>query len=253
MIKNKELTEYLEEDHHPETIKTRITGQQDHSYLGDAILGAMDGGVTTFGVITGAVGGGFGSEVVVVLGFAKLIADGFSMAVSNYMNIKSQQERIEDARETERMHIEHIPEGEREEIRHIFSRKGFEGEVLDRIVETITQDHEQWVDVMLSEELGLPTDTPNPFGAALSTFIAFLLVGLIPLFPFIIPGLTIGTSLWISGSITGMAFLAIGVIKGMFLNQPILRSGIQTLLTGAGAAGLAYFVSMWLKSRYGVG
>lgn len=252
MKSRKKSGKTFEHDHHPAGIEERITGKQDHSYLGDAILGAMDGGVTTFGVITGAVGGGFGAEVVVVLGFAKLIADGFSMAVSNYLNIKSKEERIEDARQMEKRHIDQIPEGERQEIRHIFAKKGFEGEVLERIVETITEDHEQWVDVMLSEELGLPIDTPNPYGAALSTFFAFLLVGLIPLFPFLISSLSVLQALWISGTITGLAFLGIGIFKGLVLNQPIVRSGIETLLTGAGAAALAYFVSRWLKTRYGV-
>jgi VIT1/CCC1 family predicted Fe2+/Mn2+ transporter len=250
--KNRKQRLNLEHEHHPESIQERITGEQDHSYLGDAILGAMDGGVTTFGVITGAVGGGFGSEVVVVLGFAKLIADGFSMAVSNYLNIKSNQDRIDDARKKEKAHIEQIPEGEKQEIRHIFAQKGFEGPILDRIVETITQDHDQWVDVMLSEELGLPVETPNPLGAAFSTFLAFIGVGIIPLFPFLLGSLTISQALWISGLITGTAFLGIGIFKGYVLNQSMVRSGIQTLLTGIGAAALAYLVSAWLKVRYGV-
>jgi VIT1/CCC1 family predicted Fe2+/Mn2+ transporter len=249
---DKKQKEKLEAEHHPEEIHKRISGQ-DNDYLGDAILGAVDGGVTTFGVIAGAVGGGFGGQVIIILGFAKLVADGFSMAVSNFLRARSQHERIEEARESERHHIRHVPEGERREIRQIFAHKGFEGKILDRIVETLTDDEEQWVDIMLSEELGLPRQAPNPLAAAGSTFGAFLLVGFIPLLPFIWPGLDLQRAFWISGIITGVAFLGVGFLKGLALKRPILNSSIQTLLTGGGAAALAYVVSYWLRQRYGVG
>lgn len=249
---NRQQKAELEKDHRPEEIRERILGQES-DYLGDAILGAVDGGVTTFGVIAGAIGGGFGGQVIVILGFAKLVSDGFSMAVSNFLRARSQHERIEEARRNERHHIRHIPEGERREIRQIFANKGFEGEILDRIVETLSEDEDQWVDIMLSEELGLPRQAPNPLGAAGSTFGAFLLVGLIPLIPFLLPWLDLSQAFRISGAITGLAFLGVGVLKGLALKRPWLVSGIQTLLTGGGAAAIAFLVSAWLRQQYGVG
>jgi hypothetical protein len=69
-----------------------------------------------------------------VLGLAKLLADGCSMAVSNYQSASSRVARIEQVRRTEESHVERIPEGEREEIRALFARKGFSGEVLEKIV-----------------------------------------------------------------------------------------------------------------------
>jgi VIT1/CCC1 family predicted Fe2+/Mn2+ transporter len=239
-------------EHQPAAIRERLNGQ-DHRYLGDAVLGAIDGGVTTFAVIAGAVGGGFGSQVVIVLGLAKLLADGFSMAVSNYLRTRSQRERIEKARKRERRHIAQIPEGERREIRHILARKGFDGDILDQSVESIAQDRKQWVDLMLSEELGLPSQAPNTLRAAASTFFAFVLVGLIPLFPFLIRGLTLGQAFGASGIATGAAFLGVGVFKGVVLERPILRSGVQTLLLGSGAAVLAFVVSRCLRQSYGIG
>jgi VIT1/CCC1 family predicted Fe2+/Mn2+ transporter len=244
--------EKLKVEHQPDQIQDRLDGQ-DHNYVGDAILGAVDGGVTTFAVIAGAVGGGFDSRVIVTLGFAKLFADGFSMAASNFLRARSQHERIEEARRVERHHMRHIPEGERREIRQIFAQKGFEGEILDRITETMSQDEEQWIDIMLSEELGLPTEAASPWGAAGSTFGAFLLVGLLPLLPFLCSGLDLTTAFWMSGLLTAVAFLGVGLLKGLFLNRPVMRSGLQTLLIGTGAAALAYLVSYWLRQRYGVG
>lgn len=241
----------LAHEHHPEAIQERIGGGR-HSYLGDGILGGVDGVVTTFAVVAGAVGGGFGGHVVVVLGIAKLLADGFSMGVSNYLQTKSEREQVEQARRAERRHIEHLPEGERREIREIFARKGFEGDTLDEIVETITEDSEVWVDTMLSEELGLCPEGPRPSWAGLATFLAFLAVGAVPLAPFLLPGLALEPAFIISAVVTGVAFVGLGIGKGIARGQSPVRSGLETFLIGGGAAAVAYLIGRWLRQAYGV-
>jgi VIT1/CCC1 family predicted Fe2+/Mn2+ transporter len=246
-------TQVLEETHRPAAIHRRLAEQRRHSYLGDAVLGGIDGCVTTFAVVAGAVGGGFTSLVVVVLGFANLLADGFSMAVSNYQGTKSQRELVEEARREEERHIAHIPEGEREEIRQIFAAKGFEGEVLASIVEGITQDRRLWVDTMLTEELGLQLDGPKPLQAGLATFGAFLLVGFFPLIPFLISGLSLETTFLLSSVTAALAFFGIGVGKGLVLGRAALKAGLETLLIGGAAAILAYLVGAWLQHVFGAG
>jgi VIT1/CCC1 family predicted Fe2+/Mn2+ transporter len=215
------------------------------------VLGGIDGCVTTFAVVAGAVGGGFSGMVVIVLGFANLLADGFSMAVSNYLGTKSQREQVAKARLQEERHIEDIPEGEREEVTQIFARKGFEGEVLVKIVDVITRNRRLWVDTMLTEELGLQVDGPSPVRAGVATFLAFLVVGLVPLIPFLIPGLMSSQRFVASSVVTAAAFLGVGIAKGIVLGRPLVRSGTETLLTGGGAAALAYFVGSWLRQLYG--
>jgi VIT1/CCC1 family predicted Fe2+/Mn2+ transporter len=242
----------LEAEHRPEAIRARLE-KHPHSLLGDAILGGIDGGVTTFAVVAGSVGGGFSDRVVVILGFANLLADGFSMAVSNYLSAKSERDRVDQARQTEEQHIRHIPDGERDEIRQIFARKGLSGEVLEKVVETITQDRQLWVDTMLTEELGLQVEARSPLRAAAATFLAFILVGSIPLVPFLIDALAPAQAFRVSALATGVAFLAVGVAKGLLLRQSILGASLQTLLMGGGAASLAYLVGRWLRDTYGAG
>ena len=246
-----EPSERLEAEHRPEEISARLKEQHGQGYLGDAVLGGIDGCVTTFAVVAGAVGAGFSGLVVVVLGFANLFADGFSMAVSNYQGTKSQRQQVEKARHSEERQIEEIPEGEREEIRQIFAAKGFSGEILERIVETITADRRLWVDTMLSEELGLEVEGPSPLRAAFATFAAFLVVGLAPLIPFVLPGLDMGTRFVASSVVTGVAFFVVGAVKGLILDRTALRSGLETLLTGGGAAIIAYVVGAWLRATFG--
>lgn len=241
----------LASEHHPEAIRRRLAADRSHAYLGDAVLGGIDGSVTTFAVVAAAVGGGFSSAVIVVLGFANLIADGFSMAVSNYLGTKSEQERIENARAREQAHIEGFPEGEREEIRQIFSRKGFSGATLETIVSTISGNRQLWVETMLTEELGLQLTSRPPARAGLATFAAFLLVGLLPLLPFLVPGLDLANRFTASAIMTGIAFASVGFAKGALLARSKLRSAIETLLTGGGAACLAYFIGAWIRQMYG--
>src|SRR3989344_4019815 len=64
----------------------------ERKYLAEFVYGAIDGTVTTFAVVAGAVGASLSSTVILILGFANLFADGFSMAVSNYLSNKSQSE-----------------------------------------------------------------------------------------------------------------------------------------------------------------
>ncbi len=242
----------LRDEHQPHRIEARLAAARRHSYVGDAVLGGIDGCVTTFAVVAGSVGGGFAPLVAIVLGFANLLADGFSMAVSNYQGTKSQREEVEEARRSEEQHIQRVPEGEREEIRQIFASKGFEGEALDHVVEVITQNRRLWVDTMITEELGLPLAGPEPLRAGVATFVAFVIVGLVPLLPFLIPGLPTNERFIVSSIVTALAFFGIGIAKGLVLQRSPIRSGLETLFVGGVAAVLAYAVGMWLQRTFGV-
>lgn len=240
----------LREQHQPEAVRQRLEEGGKPSYLADAILGGIDGGVTTFAVVAGAVGGELSGMVIIILGFSNLLADGFSMAASNYLGAKSEREEVDRARRREERHIEEIPRGEREEIRQVFSRKGFEGDVLEKIVNVITKDRKLWVDTMLTEELGLQLKGRSPLRAGSATFAAFLLVGLVPLLPFLLPGTDAGLRFLFSILVTGLAFLGVGMAKGRVLSRPVFKSGMETLLVGGLAAVLAYAMGHGVRSLY---
>lgn len=150
----------------PETVRRRLSRPPSSSYLRDFIYGAIDGAVTTFAVVAGVEGADLSASVVLILGGANLIADGFSMAVSNFLGLRAAHQQLERARREEERQVSLIPEGEREEIRQIFAAKGFEGKDLERVIDVITADRELWVSTMLSEELGLGGAEPSPCGPA---------------------------------------------------------------------------------------
>ncbi len=244
----------LEHAHDHASIAERVNGSADHSYLRDFVYGAIDGTVTTFAVVSGVAGAGLNPEIVIVLGMANLIGDGFSMAASNYLGTRTDQQLREKARAMEHRHIHEIPTGEREEVRQIYAAKGFEGADLDRAVEIITANESRWVDTMLVDELGLSLQGPSAFKAAMTTFVAFCLIGLLPLLAFIF-GLVVPmeTNLLysISAVMTGVAFFFVGTAKSYFVDQKWYWSGLETLTVGGIAATLAYIVGLLLKGIAG--
>ncbi|MDX1351629.1 MAG: VIT1/CCC1 transporter family protein [Thiomicrorhabdus sp.] len=244
--------ESLEFEHQPEAIAQRLNSPKKTQNISDAILGAIDGCVTTFAIVAGAIGAGFSASVALILGFANLFADGFSMAVSNYEANKAQQEFVESVRKTETEHIQRIPKGEREEIRQIFKRKGFEGETLEKIVQTITQNQNLWIETMMLEEHGIQSHTPSAVRAALTTFSAFLLVGAIPLLPFLIPTMELTQQFLLSSLLAALMFFSIGLLKSLVFAKPLFYSGVSTLLTGSAAAGLAFLTGYLLREVFGL-
>jgi len=247
-----EKHEELLREHQPEAIKKRLKRPSKSQNVSDAILGGIDGCVTTFAVVSSVVGAGFPSSVALILGFANLLADGFSMAVSNYEAIKANIEFTAKIRRTEEEHIEKVPEGEREEIRQIFQKKGFTGETLERIIDTICKDKQLWVETMLTEEHGIQKTALNPKKSALTTFLAFFLVGIIPLIPFLIPSLEMQQQFILSSCLAGIMFFSIGAIKGLVFNKPIFTSGLSTLITGGTAAVLAFLAGYLLRNAFGI-
>lgn len=232
--------ERLLDDHLPKAVHNRLATPVKASTLPDAVLGGIDGCVTTFAVVSGAFGAGFSPQVALVLGFANLLADGFSMAVSNYEAGQAQLAQIKSTERTERQHIALVPEGEREEIRQLFQAKGFEGELLEQVVETLCRNPDVWVATMLREEHGLTVVGLNPLRAALATFIAFLTVGALPLLPYAFSGFGPFSQFLTSLALAGAVFLGIGMLKSAVYGLPAWRSGLRTLLMGTAAAGLAF-------------
>lgn len=239
---------YMEHEHTHEAIRQRLAAEPEQSYLRDWVYGGIDGTATTFAIVAGVVGAHLAPRVILILGGANLIADGFAMAAGNYLATRSELEEFRHAEAVERRHIKTFPEGERQEVSEILRGLGIVGEVLERAVAAVTEDRDRWVRMMLRYEYGLPSSVRSPWRAAASTFSAFLLCGLVPLVPFV-AGLS-GAFL-VASTATGVMFVLIGALKSRWSIEPWWQSGLATLAIGGGAAAVAYIIGAWLRGIAG--
>lgn len=234
----------MEHLHDPESIRERLAAGPRLSYLRDFVYGGIDGSVTTFAVVSGVVGARLSPAIILILGVANLVADGFSMAASNYLGTRTERQEVDALRVRETRHIALDPEGEREEVRQIFAAKGLDGTDLERVVTVVTSDHQRWVNFMLSEEYGLPQQVRSARAAALATFSAFVLCGLIPLIPFIF---SVPHPLTVSVVMTLGVFFAVGSARSRWLILSWWRAGLETLAIGTFAAALAWAAGVLIE------
>jgi VIT1/CCC1 family predicted Fe2+/Mn2+ transporter len=189
--------------------------------------------------------------IILILGFANLFADGFSMAAANYQASKARNEYIQMKRKQEEWEIDHLEEREKDEIRDIYRKKGFKDELLEEVVRTITSRRKVWVDTMMKEELGLIEYEKRPLDGSISTFFGFNLIGLIPLIPFMMfMAMRIDSNsdaFYYSTLFVLSTFFIVGIIKGTVVKKSKIKSGLFTLIIGGVAALIAHMIGCGLN------
>lgn len=217
------------------------------SYLRNMVYGANDGIITTFAVVAGVAGAALDTKIVLILGFANLLADGVAMATGNFLGTRSENQLQAKERRMEEWEVRHVPEEERKEIEDIYRAKGFRGRDLDRAVSIITSDKKLWVDEMMVAELGIiPGEEESPVKNGFATLIAFVAAGLLPLLPYVF-GIGFGTVFYTAIVMTGIALFAVGSARALVTKEHWLISGLEMLGVGAIAAITAYGVGYFLQ------
>ncbi|MBE0698449.1 MAG: VIT1/CCC1 transporter family protein [Anaerolineaceae bacterium] len=223
------------------------TGSQ---YLGEMVYGGLDGIITTFAVVSGVAGAQLGANIILILGAANLFADGFSMAVGSYLSTKSEQEYYQREKERESWEVDHFPDGERAELVELYRSQGYSDEDAQTMVKIKSKDRERWIRSMMIEELEMLEDTSNPFYNALATLASFIIAGSVPLIIYFL-GLFIsvpaGVGFPTSLILSGLALFGLGAAKVLVTQHNPWRSGLEMMLVGGLAAGVAYVVGMLLK------
>jgi len=223
------------------------TGSQ---YIGEMVYGGLDGIITTFAIVSGVAGAQLGTPVILILGLANLLADGFSMATGAYLSSKSEQEYYRKEWEREAWEVEHFPEGERSELYELYLLRDYSEDEARQLVDIQSREPTRWVKAMMVDELNMMEDKRNPLANGLATFISFIVAGTVPLLAYLL-GLFIHIqpeSAFIASMImSGLALFGLGAAKVMVTKLSPLRSGIEMLVVGGLAAGVAYLVGALLK------
>lgn len=234
------ITEGAKEEH----------GGAGSQYIGDLVYGGLDGIITTFAVVSGVAGAQLGTPIILILGLANLFADGFSMATGAYLSSKSEQEYYEREWQREAWEVEHFPEGERLELIEIYRNQGYSEEDAQKLVEIQSRDPQRWVKAMMVNELRLLPDERKPLLSGLATLLAFVIAGSIPMLIYLVglfAPISPDVAFPISIALSGLALFGLGAAKVVITRLNPFRSGVEMLIVGGLAAGVAYGVGTLLK------
>lgn len=219
---------------------------QGGSTLSDVILGGQDGLVNVLGVLLGVAAATTDTRIVVVAGLATAFSESVSMAAVAYTSTRAQRDLFQSEQERELRHITQAPTLERAEVRAIYAAKGFEGELLERVVDTITANPDVWVAVMMAEEHRMPAiEEGHEKRAAVVVGLAAFAGSLIPCIPFFV--LPVRTGMWGSALVAAIALFAMGFYKGRVTTGRPARSGLEIALIGMVSALVGYAVGVVLR------
>jgi len=215
--------------------------------------GGLDGIITTFAIVSGAVGGGFGVEVILVLGFSNIIADALSMGIGDALSTKAENAAIMKEREREAWELKHYKEGEIEEMVEIYEEQGMSRTDAEVVVRTMAKYEDFFVNRMMVDELDLkvPDEDDNPWIDGLVTFSSFVFFGIFPLLAY---ACTIGSDLeerilfMISCCITLVMLFVLGVCKSAFSSQPWYLGGCEIMFFGGFVAAISFFIG-WIMEE----
>ncbi len=222
-------------------------GEQDASssksgVLRAAIFGMNDGLVSNLSLIFGVAGSGAGGNVVVIAGFAGLLAGAFSMAAGEYVSMKVQREVFEQLIHKEAHEIATQPEEEQRELARMYEKKGIDPETAERISVALMKDPEVALETHAREELGIDMNEGlgSPWAAAGSSFVMFAIGATVPLLAFLF---TSGrTAVAVSAGLSAVTLFAVGGAMTILTGRSVLFSGARMLAIGAVAAAITYRV-----------
>ncbi|GAB3847777.1 VIT1/CCC1 transporter family protein [Micromonospora andamanensis] len=231
----------LREHHHAD-----VSG----GWLRPAVFGAMDGLVTNIALIAGVGGGGVSPHTIVLTGTAGLVAGAISMALGEYTSVRSANEQIAAEVAKERQELERHPEAEARELADMWVARGLPEDLAIQVAEAVRSQPEQALRMHVQEELGVnPDEQPDPWKAALSSFLCFSVGALVPLLPYLFGA----TSLVLALAIGGLGLFVAGAVVSRFTNRRWWSGGLRQLLLGAAAAVATYLIGTLIGVQGGLG
>ncbi len=211
--------------------------------LSDVILGGQDGLVNVLGVILGVAAASQDTRIVLAGGLAATFAESISMAAVAYTSKLAERDFYRSELEREKREIKEVPHMEIEEVREIYRRKGFKGDLLEQIVKVITSNEKIWLETMMRDELQLsPVEEKRPFIAAFVVGVSAVVGSFVPLWPFFF--LPIQTGIWTSMGVSAIALFLVGVIKAKLTIGHWVRSGIEMAIIGMVSALAGYGIGL---------
>jgi len=214
-----------------------------HGALRSAILGANDGLGSVLALAAGVAGATASSPAVLIAGIAGLVAGAASMAASNYVSVKAEQEVYASQVRLARDALEVAPETKRAQLAEAYRAKGLTPAEADALVARLADKPEEFLKAVLAEAHGIgEASFESPGRLAGYTGFAFALAGLVPILPFLflpaLPGVLASVGL------TAVALFFAGVMRALSTLHSFVRSGVEMVLVGMAAASVTYLIGL---------
>ena len=233
--------------------------QEHHTTVGgetlkSAIYGAVDGVLTAFAVVSGGAGGNLNPHTVLVLGLSSLFANAFSMGIGDVVSTLSYREHVMEERKREEWEFDNYPEGEIKEMVDLYEDRGLPREKAEIAVAIMAKYKEFFLDIMVTEELGLTIPKKdNPYMAGLINGMSFFVCGLFPLlsYVFLIGRVKPNVLLTLSAVATLVTLFVLGTIKSKFSVVSWRKSGAEFCFLGGCCALAAYVIGSIVAATVG--
>ncbi|MBE2229468.1 MAG: VIT1/CCC1 transporter family protein [Chitinophagaceae bacterium] len=205
-----------------------------------AVLGGNDGLVSNFSLVMGVAGATQGQEGVLLSGLAGLLAGALSMALGEWISVKSSQELYENQMEIEMEELQTSPENEMKELELIYKAKGIPDEQARDMASQLLKDPEHAHALLVREELGINAEElkGSAFEAALYSFFLFAVGAIIPVFPFMFLSGT--QAILLSAGASAAGLFIIGAAITLFTGKSIWYSGLRQVIFGLAAAAITF-------------
>tara|TARA_Y100000310_G_scaffold345665_1_gene467977 strand:+ start:32884 stop:33603 length:720 start_codon:yes stop_codon:yes gene_type:complete len=225
-------------------IKHKVNNNKHN--LRDIILGGQDGLVNVLGVVLAVAIATKDLKIILIAGLAATFAESLSMAAVAYTSFKAAKQYYLSKVEEEKENIKRDPKEEIQEIKEIYSKKGFSGNLLNQITKKITSNKKLWVSTMISEELGLsPEEYSSPTKSAFVVGFSALIGSLIPLLPFL---LNLHYRITFALIFSIITLFVTGAIKAKVTIGNWIKSGLEMTFIGILAALIGYLIGLGLSN-----
>ncbi|MGB8855861.1 MAG: VIT1/CCC1 transporter family protein [Burkholderiales bacterium] len=220
-----------------------------------AVFGVNDGLVSNASLIMGVAGAAADSKMILLTGVAGLIAGALSMASGEYVSVRSQREMYEYQIGLESDELDEYPQEEAAELALIYEARGMSSIEAKKLADSLIADPKKALDALTREELGLnPDELGSPWGAAISSFLAFVTGAIVPLLPFLfaeLAGISNNAALMISVAISALGLFGVGATLSLFTGKNFFPGGLRMLLIGGGAGLVAFSIGKMLGVSLG--
>jgi vacuolar iron transporter family protein len=227
---------------------TREGYVERHAHIGGrglisaSALGLADGLVTNLAFLTGFGGAVASVDLIRFAGVAAMLAGSVSMFFGGILSARSEFDLFKADSNREAYEIEHESDEETWELKRIYVEKGLTDQQAEMVVGRLATDKEKFLEDMLANEVHIHRDNlQNPYVLGAVIGLSFLIGAVVPLVPYyVFPAKPYSV---IASVVSSFVFLfAAGEWKGRIVKRRPWRSGLETLLIGATAAGILFAI-----------